>query len=573
MIRLLLLVPVASAWAQQAPVRVDTTQARDTALFVSLPPPPVHDRQSLESWLRIAKQAYGVIPVREAALAATVDSLARAFDEDHDAHHAAGVRASILHAIGKLGAMSADSAFAAAGRPTPEGAQGRYVLIPDFPVAADERFQPRPLTAAELASTETEADLKRAEIVQASRFVEATFNDKPPDPLDVIADGFSDNALNGIARAVRQSDPRRATVLAILDSGWPTARDKEHSFFFFDSLAREARKLYGITAQFRVAPFPAPWQQADNTHVDYVAASIAPLLANRNDSLLVVYFPLAITAADQDALRDIILTDWLIKYQHTRLNSPDATRCTRAEVDSLLRCFRKYPVERTPDSLRKAADAIVKRAVEERTDDRFAASLRTTVDIYNAVWTLLEVWSYRRKTTAFISASWTAVTDARSMPATPRISGRVLTVAAAGNTNTLASPANTADFVRRAFSATNFVLVENQRTDGAYMCGSTRLDRGAIDHPASYALFYFGYVRGRDPKQCGTSFAAPRVAWTLAFSETLRGTTCPPSSDSDRRQQAIIAAQKATTPYLWPIVYLQSASGAERLPVDLTCPR
>jgi hypothetical protein len=138
--------------------------------------------------------------------------------------------------------------------------------------------------------------------------------------------------------------------------------------------------------------------------------------------------------------------------------------------------------------------------------------------------------------------------------------GSVLTVAAAGNTDsTLADSTANADFVARSYGPPNgsFVIVENRRLSGERMCYSSLLGGPNLNSTTRTQLF--GLVRSQGT--CGSSFAAPRVAWTLAVAETLRPLECSAIDETRRRLLAEDFAKRDGRAWRWPIVYLGAASG------------
>jgi hypothetical protein len=141
------------------------------------------------------------------------------------------------------------------------------------------------------------------------------------------------------------------------------------------------------------------------------------------------------------------------------------------------------------------------------------------------------------------------------MPSSSWLDGRVTTVAAVGNTGRRLGPAARMDFAQRPFKTDgDFVLVENRRRNDSMMCASSTLDAEQIKSPSMLA-----YGLGRVPRAdaCGSSFAAPRVAWVLAMAEALRAETCGVASESRRRQRAVEASRQDAEPWRWPVLYLE----------------
>jgi len=517
----------------------------DTAMFVKLGEPPVNDSAAFDAWQRAAKLLFGEAKVRVSRASDITAFIGRHWSSEQLAPEVANLLQSLNKPLRGADGLKLQVSMAA---------------IPEAAYASDS-WVPATKAEAELI-TAIVALLPNADIDAYPMRV--AFGERPITEDDRRLDGFTNKFFSDTKNAIGNAAPLRRTLLAVLDSGWPSDSARANSIMMLDSLCAEARTAVGVMIPINRYAIGVDAVGSDNEHVRYVAETLDTLRRIPNDSLTVVFLPLAASRGDAPLLRNLLLTHLLVTEQVNRLRNTG--KCRHRETKLLLKCFQANPMVAVPGDVAKRVDYVMQYLTNPRGAGQYQDQIFTTVDIFNAVFTLFDLWSTTRGgTQTFINASWTADTYPAILPALTRFDGRVLTVAAAGNSDSLASTNRDEDFVQRAFKKSgDFVLVESRRVSGESMCYTTRLDVANMNEAGSL-IMHSGLVPSR--RACGTSFAAPRVAWTLAFAETIRSVRCPRGADSKRRLAAMNASRGS--PMEWSIRYLGSASRTSPIPLGI----
>jgi hypothetical protein len=553
---------VTSATAQASP--------SDTAFVITLGARPASDTSALRAWLAVT-EALGAR--RHVDPASAMDLIAHTRREWMDKGLTAGAADKMLaHVIASIPVR-------AAIRVRRGGAQAIEAepLMP--PVEISEAFigaSSAPATYAVSAATALTLaaaldTVKQAGFASASLYQPwpASFGEREISENDRSGDGFA-SEVSEFRDALHAATPQRATILAILDSGWPSAPEKVSSLTLLNALDSTARDVWGIDVEFGDTTDPSPpWAKPNYPHVNAVYASLQNLVPLVN-SVSRVYVPLVWPRADSSVLWRVLATAQLVYNQRTRLTHRGGPCAKIQNSDSVVRACLRAPPNRL--STMDAADsAIVSELVSRLTADSvqhaFSESISTSADLFNAVWTLLDSWSFEHdRTTAFISASWTAPPSGSDLPPKSFFNTSIVTVAAAGNADSVFTRSRYEDFLARVWGdAHDFVIVENRRKTSDAMCYSTQLDSLKFGNE-DMRVAYFGLVDSL--KQCGSSFSAPRVAWTLAVAESLRLPSCQSAAERFRRAMAIDIAAGDGTWWRWPVIYLAAASGENRMPDD-----
>lgn len=548
-----------SARKQQHLLASSRTSVSDTALLLSLGEPPVGDSVAFAAWRRLALRLYGGLAAIGDAQYVATRSMGAAL-MDWRAPYLQGRVDTRLNNT----EMSVSWPFTFEMRVM---ARKLSIRLPEgwqLAGAADASSSVRPYVALDSSTFETILpDLALIAAAGtpapiAARETQAAFGVHVPDQDDRQGDAFPAMAkeLRSVLRGVV---PARTVPLVILDSGWPSWREKERSIAFFDALGAKARALFGITADVDDSESGSS-HSIRHPHVVRIVESLAPLTASQLKAVDVIYVPLTYEPEDAPVLRRLLLTHRLIAYQNERLRTSPFSVCgSQVAQDSLLACLQasENSLSVIPPSVDSVVSVVIARLTARTPTDVFAGAIGTTTDIYSAVWTLLEAWSHiNRSTTAFINASWT-------MPGVPPhvmsnkawLDGQVTTVAATGNSGEQLTLSSRGEFVQRPFlNDGSFILVDNQRRDGSAMCRSTTLKASQI-RSSSMLAYSFGRVTETD-EVCGSSYAAPRVAWILAAAESIRGEVCGAGDEARRRTIAIERARRESEPWRWPIYYL-----------------
>ncbi|MGX5652712.1 hypothetical protein ACWKW4_20850 [Hydrogenophaga borbori] len=150
---------------------------------------------------------------------------------------------------------------------------------------------------------------------------------------------------------------------------------------------------------------------------------------------------------------------------------------------------------------------------------RSEADWKISRPYFSSVLYYLRTYSYLSKTPVFVNLSWrTRVDNATSIPG--RGQSYVFLVAAAGNPCTPEAKCEGAtvddarlgsyNFLRYASDEPSAFVVANVDPEGRAICNTAR-----PDYKRAGALAFQGGIQD----DCGTSFAAPRIAWLLAANE------------------------------------------------------
>lgn len=529
--------------------------SHDTALVIRLGPrPPASDTAALTAWLRVLS----ALGTRQRVSIQSGLQLLRASSA---AYAKIGFPSSLqtlafnqAQAAGAIQRAISSSCAACLALTTSAFIVPQTVIDPQSTRAGGTYA----VTRSELAELGPSLDiLRRARRVTADDQIgEIEFGERPITDDDRYGDGFAQD-FTQIQAALASSAPRRNTILAILDSGWPTPEDKTYSLALLDSLESLARTVFGVVSKDGAVD-PGPWSLPNYPHVLSVKAAIDPLVP-LDISVHVLYVPLVWPRSDSAALRRLLTTSRIINAQAERLlgfsgpclGSVDYKHCFNQ--DSHL-----YASIVAGDTA--GVDAAVRRLTADTVRHQFSESLQSTSELYNALWLLLEAWSEEHNNTAaFLNASWLASFAYEVLPPVQTFTNAtVVTVAAAGNDNADLTPNTaTANFVVRPYKPDrNFLVVQNTRMSGERMCYSNLLKRVPLANRQMVAS-EFGLVETAGT--CGSSFAAPRVAWILATAETFRPNGCVPLDEPLRR----LVAQDATKaePWHWPSLYIGMATG------------
>jgi hypothetical protein len=299
-------------------------------------------------------------------------------------------------------------------------------------------------------------------------------------PSSTLSPSAGRELFNASLHLDAQLAARKHTVyLLILDDGWPNATEMQAAL----SLVERALNYRHL----RVASvsLPAP------SNVNYVnhAAEIQMAFAGLPDphsALNIVYIPVVLTPATEELMRQLFIFDYLARY------SPQN--------------FTAKPSQ--PNPLEPEA---IKQADQDIAAWRAAASLwhetgrfNTQGPILAAIYRLAEALTLAEQTVFIVNQSWTITGDILSFAPT----GRSLTVTAAGDDG-VDVLAQHLDFAQRSATDDAFLTVMYVDAADHPDCGS-----GLVTRTDTVRVVAFD---GELPNgKCGTSFAAPRVAWCIA---------------------------------------------------------
>lgn len=294
----------------------------------------------------------------------------------------------------------------------------------------------------------------------------------------------------------RLADPAQAPVtLFVLDDGWPDQQSYLESRAFLLNAFRLVRE------RFKLGPGDPALSQTSSAadipvgaHAAKIKQALQPLVAldPKSEHVPVVYVPLFRYEARHEAiLRELVEIHLTSLYKKTALPLDQAP-------------------ERIRQDARKNARAYVARIGSE------PSTVISDQIVVESISTLARHLSEISGKPFLMNFSWT-VPNLQFHVALPS-DARGLYVAAAGNefnTSGITVFQMRRQLAYRSSSPGDVLAVMNVDRIGAPVCRSSLLD---VDGTA-LALSFDGKLPSGD---CGTSFAAPRVAWLIAARESMR---------------------------------------------------
>ena len=166
---------------------------------------------------------------------------------------------------------------------------------------------------------------------------------------------------------------------------------------------------------------------------------------------------------------------------------------------------------------KQASKTVGKVAASER-----GGFVHTDTEVVQAILNFASFYADAKGEPVFTSMSWTFVPDGSFNPRTPKVPGGLYVVAAGNEGRLSTAEVDRIEFPARALRDADTLAVMNVGADGRLLCDSSVV--GKTGHP--FATSFNGAI----PGGCGTSFSAPRVAWLLAFRESVRSPVVAPAS-------------------------------------------
>lgn len=274
---------------------------------------------------------------------------------------------------------------------------------------------------------------------------------------------------------------QRPSFLLVMDEGWPDVSSAQESIQLVQRFINAGRARHGL----REISIPVP-ASVPLTHTSEIASAIDPYVkADSTHVVKVYYLPVRLVDNTRGMLR-AILADYELEL---RLD-PNAYDTANHAFDDEANARATRDLDDWDSDLRH--------------DSLGAASWR----IHSAVMTFLySLGDYLTgSSTAFIAnESWTISQRLFSVPH----SQWDVTVCAVGNDFSDLSKVPL-DFAQRAANDNEFLAVIAADSAGNLQCSSNWWAESALKD--KHVVAYDGVI----PGDCGTSFAAPRVAWWLA---------------------------------------------------------
>jgi hypothetical protein len=296
-------------------------------------------------------------------------------------------------------------------------------------------------------------------------------------------------------RILMTTKSQRYVPLFILDTGWPTAADYSISRTHLKTILSTiwSKCFAGVhIPQFSDQQFLKPI----NPHSTIVQRALAEFEnLDPNQHVEVIYIPLTQEQNSGDLLGLLLQTSYLLMYQKEHPGAPIENKVVL--------------------TAKQDADAVVKSLPKQWQGE----SVNTDKALLDAVLRVGSTYSEINQSGFVVNESWTVAHEEYFVyyPNPPE----GIVVAAAGNLGQNINSAEV-DFSQRCSTAMDTLAVMNLRPTNGLLCCSSKIDER--DLPSAMAAGFDGEVSGTDcASLCGTSFAAPRVAWIIAAGDTLRG--------------------------------------------------
>ncbi len=323
-----------------------------------------------------------------------------------------------------------------------------------------------------------------------------------PIGLVLATEGAATGAESEWLGDVPVADPQDTAApadLVIVDSGWPDANEAKRSIERLGRWLSEARAHMGL-ATINLA-LSGSWVDPECKvpdavcHAGFVRSSLGAALADHR--VEVTYLPLSAGEESRDLLAALLSTAYLIREFRVTGAMPSS------KLESTSKAAASSVLEGVPSAPRSP----------EMDSDR--AILASLIDV-------LDFLGTKNQRNYIVNYSWT-VRNPRLR--TQREESRhVFVVTAAGNVSSVRpfEEPGIEFVVRAALSNDTLAVFSSDELGGVRADCSTSLSEAQAKSALTVVF------PGELGQVCGTSFAAPRVAWLLALAERLRVKPVPP---------------------------------------------
>jgi hypothetical protein len=352
--------------------------------------------------------------------------------------------------------------------------------------------------------------------------VALTVASSKPTQEDIDSGGLPEDLLCLVSSVAANVAPKRSVPLFILDSGWPDSLSRVRSREWIHDMIDTVRAAWGLPVRIVGSDEETPFEKPFFPHAEDVNAAIVPftLAATSGENItpvIVVFLPLTRDQESEQLLKELLLSSELLESRLTSVAVPCRAARTLAEQE---KCARG--VKRTlqnpliSQEVQKRLTEIPKQLGPAGAGGRTFMSSGT---ILTAAWRLLSAYSLHTGTMPVVSVSWTVSGLVPSFDLDGRIRPHPLLVAAVGNDEQMVSENSSRELAWRATKQGEVLGTMNVRPDGRAQCRSASIKR--VEGQEPMLTGFSGMLA--EHTSCGTSFAAPRVAWLAAFDEAFRG--------------------------------------------------
>lgn len=317
------------------------------------------------------------------------------------------------------------------------------------------------------------------------------------EPPEAVLSPAESNALDALLSA----PVRRSVTLYILDTSWPSRDAQEHSLNALRERFAAYRARLGMTAKLLGT---YPFQPSVQFHARVIERSLREF-NNRAvpDQIRIVYLPLIMDQPGSvEVTRELLLLHY---YRQLAVSEPRLASSVR-EAKAFTRAANTIAALPQPP-------AVPVKVL--RTDRAVLDAVMSMEDLLSASAT-----SPFSGSSFFMNLSWTLPVDLLDgLGVRPSATGAL--VSAAGNTNLDVNGNPPIDFAARSLHDPHYITVMNMK-DGPVptpTCFTSKVPEDPALLAQNRTVGYNGQVT---VDCCGTSFAAPRVAWLLAVAEAYR---------------------------------------------------
>ena len=303
-------------------------------------------------------------------------------------------------------------------------------------------------------------------------------------------------------RNLLAANAQRDVLVFVLDTGWPDPTEYAASRQALNQLVHFAQKRFfgrNLGSPSALKPFEEP----SNPHCKYVKRSLAEFHAlDPTNRIKIIYVPLTKEQNATPVLTDLLQTEYLrgfTNYSNKQVKPPkDLIKRSRETAENTI--SKSYPEKWSGDEV------------------------LTDKSILDAILDLGNLYANENHTVVFVNESWTVPHDEYHVYYPDPLNGIVLAAAGNANLNVISSHL---DFAERSTNHKDTLAVMNRRPgESDFPCSSSFVGANVADE--AMATAFDGEVLGS--AICGTSFAAPRIAWILAADEAVRKSALDPTT-------------------------------------------
>ena len=325
---------------------------------------------------------------------------------------------------------------------------------------------------------------------------------------------LADNERALISQALGNNS-QRDSIVFVLDTGWPNKTAYEESrtqlWTILDSFWR---RNFGLGLPHGM--YEQQYTDPSNFHCRCIERSLKEFRKmDPSGHVKIIYVPMTREQDGASVIVDLLQTSYLLEWENMQHVSPpnDVLKRSREVAESTV--ATKVPAQ-WPESQKEVT---------------------TDKSLLEAMMLLSDEFAEMRKTFVFVNESWTVTHKEYYIRWPAPLHGAV--IAATGNENANVSDP-LVDFADRSTIAKDTFAVMNLDQTGDKACSSSFIDESDID--SARAIGYDGKVSS---EICGTSFAAPRVAWILAADEATRKQDTQPQKWMDALQRRLFTLRTA----------------------------